>query len=246
MSYPPSDRSVDSGPVSESDGGAMRLRILKVAEEVLGRTGYHGARLHQIAAGAGIKKASLFHYFPSKEALYHAVIERSRESTEDDLRRVLAMPLPPRARVAALLDAYVEKAAQNPDRLRILIRHGFGDAPPSPDGAGMEALVRAVAELVREGQSDGATRAVDAVDLVLSVVGAVAFFFTAAPALFPGLVMPHDSPGAVSRVKRQVGELVERALATPRHRARRPRGVCPAAARRRLRCLNGAAVKPSG
>ncbi|HZR81589.1 MAG TPA: TetR/AcrR family transcriptional regulator [Candidatus Binatia bacterium] len=225
--------------MTDSDGTAMRLRILNVAEHVLGETGYHGARLHQIAERSGIKKASLFHYFANKEALYRAVVERSRESTEDDLRRVLAMPLPPRARVAALLEAYVDKAARNPDRLRILMRHGFGDAPPSPDGAGMDALVRAVADLVRRAQGGAGDGDVDAVDLVLSVVATVAFFFTGAPVLFPGLVAHPSSPAAVSRVKRHVREMVQRALAAPRQRSRAVRLAAAGT-------LNRAAATPAG
>jgi TetR/AcrR family transcriptional regulator len=192
----------------------MRLRILAVAEHVLGMTGFHGARLHDIARRVGIQKASLFHYFGGKEALYRAVIERGREDTEEDLRRALAMPVPPRERVRALLDAYVEKAARNPDRLRILVRHAFGDAPASASGADMEPLVHAVAELVRTGRSadDGE---IDAVAVVLSVVATVAFLFTVAPVLFPGLVDGPSSADAVDRVKRQVSDMVERALSAP-------------------------------
>lgn len=187
----------------------MRLRILSVAERVFGETGYHGARVHDLARRAGIQKASLFHYFSSKEALYCSVIDRGYEDSAHDLARVLATPVAPRARVQSLLDAYVEQAARHPDRLRILLRQALGDAPHSASGADMEPLVRAVADLVREAQPSGRS---DAVALVLSVVGTVAFLLTAAPTLFPGLFPDPGSRAAVDRVKRHVADLVERAL----------------------------------
>jgi TetR/AcrR family transcriptional regulator len=187
----------------------MRLRILSVAERVFGETGYHGARVHDHARRAGIQKASLFHYFASKEALYRAVIDRGYEDTAHDLARVLATPAAPRERVRALLDAYVEQAARHPDRLRILVRQALGDAPRSAGGADMEPLVRAVAHLVREAQPSGRS---DAVALVLSIVGTVAFLLTSAPSLFPGLFPDPGSRAAVDRVKRHVADIVDRAL----------------------------------
>jgi TetR/AcrR family transcriptional regulator len=191
---------------------------LSVAEGLFGETGYHGARVRELARRAGIQKASLFHYFDSKETLYRAVVDRGYGDIAHDLTAVLAQPAGARERVRALLDAYVEKAARHPDRLRILLRQALGDAPQSARGADMEPLVRAVAELVDDAQPSGRT---DAVALVLSVVATVAFLFAAAPTLFPGLVAEPSSRASVERVKRHVADMVERALAERRGTAQR-------------------------
>lgn len=52
-----------------------RIRILDAAREVFLRDGWSGARTRDIAALAEVSEAALYRYFPSKEALYTAVVE---------------------------------------------------------------------------------------------------------------------------------------------------------------------------
>lgn len=49
--------------------------ILKAAEEVFAQSGFRGATTGMIADRAGIPKANLHYYFPTKEALYRRVVE---------------------------------------------------------------------------------------------------------------------------------------------------------------------------
>jgi TetR/AcrR family transcriptional regulator len=53
-----------------------RERILRAAAKVLGRDGVAGARMGDIAAEAGISHGSLFTYFPTKDDLIRAIVER--------------------------------------------------------------------------------------------------------------------------------------------------------------------------
>jgi TetR/AcrR family transcriptional regulator len=50
--------------------------ILEAAESIFAETGFKGATTAAIAARAGVPKANLHYYFPTKAALYRAVIER--------------------------------------------------------------------------------------------------------------------------------------------------------------------------
>ncbi|WP_306027791.1 TetR/AcrR family transcriptional regulator [Stappia sp. MMSF_3263] len=49
--------------------------ILKAAEEIFAESGFRGATTGMIADRAGIPKANLHYYFPTKEALYRRVVE---------------------------------------------------------------------------------------------------------------------------------------------------------------------------
>jgi len=57
-------------------GAKTAERFLDVAEQLFAQNGYAGTSLRDVAAEVGVKTASLYNHFPSKEALYSAVIER--------------------------------------------------------------------------------------------------------------------------------------------------------------------------
>jgi TetR/AcrR family transcriptional regulator len=73
--------------------------ILEAAEAIFAAAGFKGATTAAIAARAGVPKANLHYYFPTKAALYRAVIERvltawlaaaSSFDESDDPREALA------------------------------------------------------------------------------------------------------------------------------------------------------------
>ncbi len=193
-----------------------RERILEVAEAFLGERGYDGTRLHLIAQRVGIQKASLFHYFPSKEHLYQAVLHEGFGETEQTIKRVLESEGTPLDKVRALIEAYVEMVAAHPERTKILLRQSLGDAPHGhPHVPEPQRTLGVVVKFISDGQRTGVFADIDPVALVLGVIGMVAFFFTSAPVLAPQWCGDEPlSEANVDRVKRYVVEIVQRALAS--------------------------------
>jgi len=189
-----------------------RERILSVAEAFLGEHGYHGTRLHQIAERVGIQKASLFHYFPSKEHLYRAVLEYGFGETEAIIREILAAEATPLEKVRRLVEAYVDVVAKHPERTKILLRQSLGDAPSGYETPDPQRLLRLVTSFVADAQREQIFAPIDPLALVLGVIGMVAFFFTSAPVLAPAWVGDPASAESVERVKRHVVEVVQRCL----------------------------------
>ena len=190
-----------------------RERILEVAEAFLGERGYNGTRLHHIAERVGVQKASLFHYFPSKEELYRAVLEHGVGDSERTITRALESRGTPLERVCQLVESWIELVAAHPQRLKILLRQSLGDAPPGYQTPDHDRLVALVVGFLTEGQEAKVFPPVDALATVLGVIGMVAFFFTSAPVLAPSWCGDPSSADAVERVKRHVTDVMHRCLA---------------------------------
>lgn len=59
------------GEVRNAD--RTRARILAAAEQLFARRGFDAASMRELAAAAGVQAATLYHYFPSKEALLREI-----------------------------------------------------------------------------------------------------------------------------------------------------------------------------
>ena len=92
--------------------------LLEAAEQIFAEQGFSGATTAAIAKRAGVPKANLHYYFPTKEALYRAVVERvlttwlaaaaSFDTSED-----------PREALAAYIGAKMDLAREMPLASRI-------------------------------------------------------------------------------------------------------------------------------
>ena len=64
-------------------GGDRREQILRGAMELFAEKGFRGATTREIAQHLGISEALMFKHFPSKEALYRAIIQKRTDGTEE-------------------------------------------------------------------------------------------------------------------------------------------------------------------
>src|SRR6185312_9438459 len=53
-----------------------RDQIVRAARRCVVRRGFHGASMAEIAAAARMSVGQIYRYFPSKEAIVHAIVER--------------------------------------------------------------------------------------------------------------------------------------------------------------------------
>lgn len=68
--------AVKTGGKRSQAVSAKKQAILAAALETFSQFGIHGTRLEQVAELAGVSKTNLLYYFPSKEALYVAVLQQ--------------------------------------------------------------------------------------------------------------------------------------------------------------------------
>ncbi|WP_454714482.1 HTH-type transcriptional regulator RutR [Caulobacter segnis] len=125
----------DAGPVDNSPKGrraqageARKAAILKAALAVFARQGLDGASVEAIAQAAGISKANLLYYHPSKEALYVAVLEQGLSLWLAPLSRFTAEEDPADA-IAALIGAKLILSRDHPEVSRLFALEMLRGAP---------------------------------------------------------------------------------------------------------------------
>ena len=110
-----------------------RERILQAAELAFAERGFDGAPLESIAARAGIRRPSLLYYFPTKHALYSAVIE----SVFSDLRQVLFDAMSTEGNFENRLDAVVNSfdahIDERPQSAQLMLREILDNRGPGHD-----------------------------------------------------------------------------------------------------------------
>lgn len=107
---------------SQSRAKATVDSILSATARVLVRHGFDGLTTNAVAETAGVSIGSLYQYFPNKEALVAALIERHMEemnaSVLAELTRVARLPLAQAAR--AVIELTIQAHAIDPELHRVL------------------------------------------------------------------------------------------------------------------------------
>jgi AcrR family transcriptional regulator len=116
-----------SGPAYTRLGvDERRRRLLELGADLFTSHAYEELSMARIAKAAGISKALLYHYFPSKEAYFVATLE---EKANELQRRTEPNPeLPPLEQLSASLDAYLGWIEENATSYDKMIRNA-GAAP---------------------------------------------------------------------------------------------------------------------
>jgi TetR/AcrR family transcriptional regulator len=95
-------------------------RILVAAMSAFGARGYDGTSLDDLARELGIRKQTILYWFPSKEALLAAVVDRCADEVSERLVRALVDAEDGFGRVEAMVRAMFRLAARHPSMLGFL------------------------------------------------------------------------------------------------------------------------------
>jgi AcrR family transcriptional regulator len=140
-----------------------RLMLLEAARDVILRFGYRKATLDDIAAEAGVSRATLYNYFPNKEELIRSIVAMEIER----LSEALAASVDPADPADARLRALVQARYAHLRRIKALYQVVMGiarDVLPVAMGeieAFQAAQIAGLAALLREGIDAGRFRQVD-------------------------------------------------------------------------------------
>jgi AcrR family transcriptional regulator len=109
---------------------STRERVLGAALANFASRGYGATSLDALADTLGVRKQTILYYFPSKEALLAAVIERAAGELSAALEAGVARASDDRARAGAVVDAVLRLGARRPELLA-LVREVVRLGPPT-------------------------------------------------------------------------------------------------------------------
>lgn len=164
--------------VGGSDPAETRERILHLAKDILLRRSFHSFSYQDLADGIGIRKASIHYYFPSKEDLGVALIERIGEAMKRFAVELSESHIPPEERLSAYFRVMRSLLHEN-DKICVfgVLGAEFNALPPRMQtayGELLEAQQKWLARVLERGRDRGAfTLAASAEEEALMITSTV-------------------------------------------------------------------------
>lgn len=148
--------------------------IIDAAARVFAERGYHGTTTQAIADVLGMRQASLYYYFPSKEAALEEVCARGTDGFVEGAERVMQMDVPPLEKLKLLIASHLAPIQTMPDYVRVFIneRRYLPDASRKRVGRKSRRIERFFELVIQDGIDDGSIRnGTDARLAMLAVLG---------------------------------------------------------------------------
>lgn len=104
-------------PGSRAD--VQRRRVLRASVEIFSRRGYRATSMNEIAAGVGLSKPTLYHYFRNKEELLVLIYQDVLDESLRMARETVASSPTPLDAIRELIISRVVYTCENQDLLKI-------------------------------------------------------------------------------------------------------------------------------
>jgi len=137
-------------------------QILDAAALIFSQHGIDGASMSQIADASGVSKATIYHYFASKDALILALVQRLFDADQPELAQLAASDAPAADRLRAYSLDLVQLLEQNrvlaPIIAEIRARADRMEAIQPVMRAYFAGYIHAFTEVIQQGIDDGELR----------------------------------------------------------------------------------------
>jgi TetR/AcrR family transcriptional regulator, cholesterol catabolism regulator len=219
MSYETTRMRARAAGIADPDPQLRRLTIgprrrteevLQAAAAVFAERGFHGASTQDIADRLGMRQASLYYYFASKEAALEQVCQRGIERIIGDTEIIAAGPGSVAERLAMVMRRHVEPLADNCASVRAYL-HEVRFLPKEARrriGKLARRYERVVEGLLEQGMASGEMRADLDIEIARDAILGMCNHAAHWPGKEPGSAMQH--------VAEELIRLVLRGIATER------------------------------
>ncbi len=167
----------DMPPPSDVPRQRKRIRkedIVLEATRLFAERGYEGTSMGDLAECVGLRKASLFHHFESKDVLYATVLGQLLDRVGGAIVAAVSSEGSFGQRLDNLTEAVTGILGADPHAARLLIREAmdWGPVMRGELGERIQLVLEAAAEFTRAGQREGVfNSSLDPKQLVISTIG---------------------------------------------------------------------------
>ncbi|MBX6328743.1 MAG: TetR family transcriptional regulator [Pseudolabrys sp.] len=150
-------------PSKSRPGGQRRRRpeIIEAAARVFAERGFHGTATQDIADLLGIRQASLYYYFPSKEAALEQVCLKGVEGFFEAAKLIAESNASARERLSLLINSHLSPLADRADFVKVFLneRQHLPTESRRRVGRWSRGLERIFEDVIRQGVAAGEFRA---------------------------------------------------------------------------------------
>jgi AcrR family transcriptional regulator len=111
---------------AERQRSERRDAIVRAAERVFGKLGYHAASISEVIDAAGISRGTFYLYFDGKDALFLELIERFIGLVTGALTVVDPASADPASHILENVQRVVDVAFEHPELTRVVLRESRG------------------------------------------------------------------------------------------------------------------------
>ncbi len=139
---------------------SLSERIVEAAVKLFAGRGFHGTSMRAIAGAAGVSIGAIYHHFPSKDAVFLAILREEYERRREAIEELKSFGLPPQEMVRRIAQLHFELLERRRDSVRLLsqmlprehprLRRELEDLE--------EEFAGHVAHLLEEGMEEGEVR----------------------------------------------------------------------------------------
>jgi len=136
-------------------------QIIDAAARVFAERGFHGATTQDIADVLGIRQASLYYYFSSKEAALELVCLKGVEGFFEAAKMIAARPERARKRLISLIESHLSPLVDRADFVKVFLneRQHLPRESRRRIGRWSRGLERIFEDVIKEGVAKGEFRA---------------------------------------------------------------------------------------
>jgi len=168
-------------PSKGRDDSRAVQRILKAAETLFSDHGYDGASINAIAKRAGVSKANVFHHFPTKNALYLAVLSHCCSRGDELVQALDRSDGDVVERLRTFARAHLEFVLKQDHISRLIARELLKNRPKRAEELAQQIFGRnfeRIVAVLRDAQTRGEIRReIDPAAVAVLLIAADVFYF---------------------------------------------------------------------